>query len=85
MACGGVLAGRNSNSLPECAGRSRGWREMRERLDVSKAESDKIWKMQRARASDVAERVASYVAVIGGVGKLADADAIENDPEYSGK
>jgi hypothetical protein len=37
----------------------------------------------------VAERVAANVAVVGGVGKFANTDAIENDPddarEWSGR
>lgn len=42
---------------------------------------DEIWQAQRTRACDMAERVAADVAVIGGVGKRADADAIEDDPD----
>jgi hypothetical protein len=33
----------------------------------------------------VAQRVASHVAVIGGVGQFADADAIEDDPDHTVK
>ena len=39
--------------------------------------------MQRARAGNVSERVAAYVAVVSGVGEFADADAIEDDPDYA--
>src|SRR5580693_10578392 len=37
--------------------------------------------MQQARAGDVSEGVAADVAVVGGVGKFADANAIEDDPD----
>src|ERR1700675_4667052 len=39
--------------------------------------------MQRARARNVSERVAAHVAVVGGIGQLADADAIENNPHHA--
>ena len=39
--------------------------------------------MQRAGAGDVSEGVAADVAVVGGVGKFANTDAIEDDPDYA--
>jgi hypothetical protein len=52
------------------------------RFDVREAQAHQIGEMQRAQAGDVSERVAAYVAVVGGVGEFADADAIEDDPDY---
>ena len=54
---------------------------MIERLDVREAQAHEIRKVQRARTGDVPQRVASHVAVVGGVGQFADADAIEHDPD----
>src|ERR1700692_4574581 len=39
--------------------------------------------MQRARARNVSERVAARGAVVGGIGELADADAIKNNPHHA--
>ncbi len=55
---------------------------MCERLDIREAEAHEIRQLQRARARDVAQRVAAHVAVIGGIGQLADAHAIEHDPDH---
>ncbi len=81
VAGSGVFAGRNGNSFPESADGMRGRIEMRERLDIGEAEANEIRKSQWTRAGDVAERVTADVAVIGSVRKLADADAIEDDPD----
>jgi hypothetical protein len=81
MADRSVFARRDGNSLPEGTDGVRGRREVREGLDIGEAEANEIRQMQRAQASDVAERVAANVAVIGGVGKSADANAIEDDPD----
>ena len=81
VAGGGVLAGRNGGSLPEGAGGMSGRVKMRERLYVREAEAHEIRQMQRARARDVAQRVAADVAVVGRVRQLADAHAIEDDPD----
>lgn len=85
VASGRVLAGGNRDSLPERADRMPRRVEMRERFYVRQAEAHEIRQTQRPRAGDVTERVAAHVAVIGGIGKLADADAIENDPDDSRK
>ncbi len=58
---------------------------MRERLDVGEAEPHEIWQLQRARARDVAQRVAAHVAILGGVGQFADPDAVEHDPDNAGE
>ncbi len=81
VAGSGVFAGRNGNSLPESTDGMRGRIEMRERLDIGEAEANEIRKSQWTRAGDVAERVTANVTVIGSVRKLADADAIEDDPD----
>ena len=56
-------------------------REMRERLDVGEAEADEIGQLQRARACNVAEGVAAYIAVNRSVGQFASADAIQHNPD----
>lgn len=58
---------------------------MREGRDVGQAEANEIGEMQRTRTRDMAERVAANVAVIGSVGKRADADAVEDDPDDARK
>ena len=55
--------------------------EIRQRLDVAEAERAQVRQAQRPLPRDVAERVAAGVAVLGGIGHLADADAIEHDPD----
>ena len=37
--------------------------------------------MQFAALGDVPQRIAACVAVLGGIGHLADADTVENDPD----
>jgi hypothetical protein len=54
---------------------------MRERGDVGKTETNEIWDLQRAGASNVAESVAAGVAVVGGVRQRAKADRIEHNPD----
>ena len=58
---------------------------MRERFDVGKSEANEIRQTQRTRLRDVAERVAANIAVISSVGKLATADAVEDDPDDARK
>jgi hypothetical protein len=49
--------------------------------NVGKAETHEIWQGQRTRFRDVAQRVAADVAVLGGVGKRADTDAVQDNPD----
>ena len=83
VACGGVFSGGARRAFAVAAGWVSGRSEMVERFDIREAEADEIRQMQRARAGDVSERVAAYVAVVGGVREFADADAIEDDPDYA--
>ncbi len=52
----------------------------RERFDAAEARRGEVGQIEPAhRARDVAERVAALVAVGRGVGRLADAHAVEHD------
>ena len=82
MAGGGVLAGRGQGAAAERSGRLGGGRQSGQRFDVAEAQAAQVGQAQRALARDVAERVAAGIAVRGGVGHLADADAVKHDPDY---
>jgi hypothetical protein len=58
---------------------------VRERLDIGEAEANEIRNFERARASDVAQGVATDVAIGGSVRQFADAHAIEHNPDYAVK
>src|SRR6185437_15296802 len=77
---GGVLSGRDGRALAEATLGPRWRRKMLERFDACEAEANEIRNLQRPRARNVAERVASHVAVVGSIRQLADSDAIEHDP-----
>src|SRR4029077_432581 len=81
MACGGVFSGRAGDALPVAARRMVGPRKMLERLAICDCAPNKIRKLQRARACNMPERVAAHIAIVGCVGKLADAYAIEHYPD----
>jgi hypothetical protein len=55
---------------------------MVERLDVREAQAHEIRKVQRPRSRDVSECVAAHFTVLNGVGEFADANAIEDNPDY---
>ena len=80
---GGVFAGGMGGTFSVGGERSGCWGEVSEGRDVSEAKSDEGGDIQRAGFSDVAEGVATDVAVGGGVGEFADADAVENDPDHA--
>ena len=81
VAGGGVLAGGVGGGFAETRERRRGRSEVGEGFDVGEAEFGEIGKREGAGGGDVAEGVATDVAVIGGVGEFADADAVEDDPD----
>ena len=70
-------------TLPQAAGdrrRARLRRASEQRLDVAETESFEIRKVQSAdRARDVSQRVRTFIAVVGGIRKLARADGVEHD------
>ena len=43
----------------------------------------RLGSVQPAQARDVAQRVAARVAKLRGIGHLADADAVEDNPDYA--
>ena len=51
--------------------------------DIREPQAAQIRQVQLALSRDVAERVAARVAILRGIGHLADADAIENDPDHA--
>ena len=85
MAGGGVFAGRSQGAVAVSAGGRGGGSDAGERLDVAEAEARKVGQLHAANAGDVAQRVAARVAILRGVRHLADADAVENDPDDAGK
>jgi len=85
MAGGGVLPRRASGAFAETAVRGGGGSEVVERCDVGKAETHEVGELQRTGLGDMAERGAAGVAVVGGVGKRADADGVEDDPDDAGE
>ncbi len=62
---------------------SGGWLQMGERSDIREAETQQIRYCERARFGTMPERVPSDIAVIRGVGQLADSYAVEHDPNDS--
>ena len=52
-----------------------------ERLDIRQTQPAQIRQMQRTLARDIAQRVAALVAIGRRIRHLADADAIEHDPD----
>jgi len=69
-----------SHSLSISAEGFGGRLEMGEGSDVGQAQRNKMRDSERARFGDVAERGAADVAVVGGVGQGADADAVQDNP-----
>jgi hypothetical protein len=49
--------------------------------DAIEAERAQVWNAQADRAGNVAERVAAFVAIVGGIRQLAAADAVEDDQD----
>src|ERR1700723_498133 len=82
VAGGGVLARRNGCAFAKIPDRVPRRRKVFQRFDVRKSQADEIGETERTRASDVAERVASHVAVVTGVREFPDSYAIQNDPDY---
>ena len=81
--CGRVLARRMRGAFAVAALRTRRRRQVIERGDIRKSEAHKVRQRQRARFSDVAERVAAHVVVIRGVGQRADPHAVQHNPDDS--
>jgi hypothetical protein len=81
MARGCVLPRRGERAFSKRTHRFRSRRQTRERLDIGEAEVAQIREMQRALTSDIAERIAARVSILGRVRHFADADAIENNPD----
>ena len=80
-----VLALRALDEPPGDRRRARLRRTALERLDVAEAERLEARQVEAAdRARDVAERVGSLVAVVGGVGQRSRADGVEHDDAGAG-
>ena len=77
------LPGERQRAAAERSGRLGGGRQSFERLDVAESQAAQIRQAQRAAARDVAERVAAGIAVCRGVRHLADAHAVEHDPDHA--
>ena len=56
---------------------------MFERGDVGEAEFDEGGDVQWARLGDVAKRASASVIVVGSIGELANANAVENHPDHA--
>lgn len=83
MTGGCVFTGRPKGAASECGFRILGWRQLRNRLQIAEAEAAQVGKVQGSATSNVAEGVGTDVAIVGGIGHFADANAIENDPNDS--
>ena len=75
------LPGERVAPFPKAAVGASGGVKVFQRRDVGEAHSNQIRNLSGAGLRDVAERVAADVAVVGGVGQRADADAVEDDPD----
>src|SRR5580692_9837052 len=78
----GVLARRNRCAFAKIPDRVRRRRKVVQRFDVRKSQADEIGETERTRASHVAERVPSHVAVVSRVREFTDSYAIQDDPDY---
>src|SRR5580704_14308036 len=85
VAGGGVFSRRVSGRFAETSRRFLRRVEMREPPDIRKPEPHQIRQLQWPRARDVAERVASHVAVVRSVRQFADPHAIQHDPDHTPK
>ncbi len=81
MSGGGVLARRGERTFSESRGGPIDGSDMRQRFQIAQSKLREIRQVQRTGASDMAQRVAAGIAVGRGVGHLADADAVEHDPD----
>ena len=80
MPCGAVLSrGRRIHCAPRGEWRGRP-ADTVERRNVSEPTSLEVWEIESAnRRRNVPERVASGVAISGGIGRVARANAVEDD------
>ena len=81
MSGGGVFARRRQRASSESRGGPVDGPDVRQRLQIAQAELREIRQVQLAGASDIAQRVAARVAIRRRIRHLADADAVQHDPD----
>ena len=80
---GGVFAGGMRGALTEGSQRSGWWQEMSERSNIGEPQFYQRRYVQGSRLGNVAEGIAADVAVGSSVREFADADAVEDNPDYA--
>src|SRR6516225_7028043 len=58
---------------------------MFQRSDVRESECHQRWNFQRARLSNMAQRVAARIAVLFRIGQRSNPNAVEHDPDHAVK
>jgi hypothetical protein len=82
MSCRAILPRGNGSHAPPRTCRVAASRDPLEPTNIPKSEPFEFWKDQAAaRARDVSECVAARIAVLIRIGRLADANAIEDDDD----
>src|SRR5207249_908476 len=81
VSCRRVFPGRARRALAERSNWRCGWRLMLQRRDVRQSEPHMIRDFLQTRFRDVAECVPADVAIFRRIRKLANSNAIQNDPE----
>ena len=85
MTGGRILAGGREGAAAVGGAGAFGRRDTGKRPDVAQPQPGQVGQLQAPQTRDVAERVAARVAVLGGIGHLADSYTIEYDPDDPSK